>query len=44
VLAAIALALGLLPRQTRTLERFPVRTSDPGRAGRPRASHVSGAP
>ena len=44
VLAAIALAFGLLPRQTRTLERFPVRGGDVGRAGRPRASHISGAP
>jgi MFS family permease len=44
VLAAIALALGLLPRQTRMLERFPVPASDPRRAGRPRASHISGAP
>jgi Major Facilitator Superfamily len=44
VLAALALALGLLPRQTRMLERFPVRGGDAGRAGRPRASHISGAP
>jgi predicted MFS family arabinose efflux permease len=44
VLAAIALALGLLPRQTRMLERFPVPASDPGHASRPRASHISGAP
>jgi MFS family permease len=44
VLAALALALGLLPRQTRMLERFSVRGGDVGRAGRPRASHISGAP
>ena len=44
VLAAIALALGLLPRQTRMLERLPVRSGETGHAGRPRASHISGAP
>lgn len=44
VLAAIALALGLLPRQTRMLERFPMRRGESGHAGRPRASHISGAP
>ena len=44
VLAAIALALGLLPRQTRMLERFPAPAGDPRRASRPRASHISGAP
>jgi MFS family permease len=44
VLAAIALALGLLPRQTRMLERFPVRRDEAGHTGRPRASHISGAP
>ncbi len=44
VLAAIALALGLLPRQTRMLERFPAPAADLGRASRPRASHISGAP
>jgi hypothetical protein len=43
-LAAIALALGLLPRQTRMLERFSVQAGDVGGASRPRASHVSGAP
>ncbi len=43
-LAAIALALGLLPRQTRMLERLPLRGTDAGRTGRPRASHISGAP
>jgi hypothetical protein len=44
VLAAIALALGLLPRQTRMLERFPAAGGGAGRSDRPRASHVSGAP
>jgi MFS family permease len=44
VLAAIALALGLLPRQTRMLERFPAAGGRAGRSDRPRASHVSGAP
>jgi hypothetical protein len=44
VLAAIALALGLLPRQTRMLERFPAAGGDLGRSDRPRASHISGAP
>jgi Transmembrane secretion effector len=44
VLAAIALALGLLPRETRMLKRFPVQGGDSRGAGRPRASHVSGAP
>jgi MFS family permease len=44
VLAAIALALGLLPRQTRMLERFPASGGRAGRSDRPRASHVSGAP
>jgi hypothetical protein len=44
VLAAIALALGLLPRQTRMLERFPAPGGRAGRSDRPRASHVSGAP
>jgi MFS family permease len=43
-LAAIALALGLLPRQTRMLERLPARGSEARRTGRPRASHISGAP
>jgi MFS family permease len=44
VLAAVALALGLLPRQTRKLERLPARGGEAGPAGRPRASHISGAP
>jgi MFS family permease len=44
VLAAVALALGLLPRETRMLERFAVRGDDAQRTGRPRASHTSGAP
>jgi MFS family permease len=44
VLAAVAFALGLLPRQTRMLERMPARGGETGRAGRPRASHISGAP
>jgi MFS family permease len=44
VLAAIALALGLLPRDTRMLERFAARVDDSPRGGRPRASHMSGAP
>jgi MFS family permease len=44
LLAAIALALGLLPRQTRMLERFPLQRSDPRGPDRPRASHISGAP
>jgi MFS family permease len=44
VLAAIALALGLLPRETRMLKRFPVQGGDSQGAGRPRASHISGAP
>jgi MFS family permease len=43
-LAAIALALGLLPRQTRMLERLPVQRGDVAGASRPRASHISGAP
>jgi MFS family permease len=43
-LAAVALALGLLPRETRMLERFAVRSDDSRRTGRPRASHTSGAP
>lgn len=44
LLAALALALGLLPRQTRMLERLPLRHEDPSRPARPRASHMSGAP
>jgi MFS family permease len=43
-LAAVALALGLLPRETRMLERFAVRGEDSRRSGRPRASHTSGVP
>lgn len=44
LLAAIALALGLLPRETRMLKRLPLRRSDSRGPGRPRASHISGAP
>jgi MFS family permease len=44
LLAAIALALGLLPRQTRMLERLPLQRSDRRGPGRPRTSHISGAP
>jgi MFS family permease len=43
-LAAVALALGLLPRETRMLERFAGLGEDAPRVGRPRASHTSGAP
>jgi MFS family permease len=44
LLAAVALALGLLPRETRMLERFPACQEDSRGADRPRASHMSGAP
>jgi hypothetical protein len=43
-LAAVSLALGLLPRETRMLKRFAVLSEDSPRTGRPRASHTSGAP
>jgi hypothetical protein len=44
MLAAVALALGLLPRETRMLKRFPVRSEGSRRRDRPRASHTSGVP